>query len=62
MGKGSKVMAIADGNGLPIGIYVTSATIMKSNWFSSDSQLPDSEAHIFGNRWRMISGIHKQQE
>jgi transposase len=25
IGKGSKVMVIADGNGLPIGIYVTSA-------------------------------------
>jgi hypothetical protein len=25
IGKGSKVMAIADGNGLPIGFYVTSA-------------------------------------
>jgi hypothetical protein len=34
IGKGSKVMTIADGNGLPIGIYVTSPTIMRSSWFS----------------------------
>jgi hypothetical protein len=57
MGKGLKVMEIANGNVLPIGIYVTS-----SNSHEIKLVQPTLESSFFGNRWRMISGVRKQQE